>query len=82
MTTLTKAHIVENLFARNLFSKTQSTQNSETLFELMKQSLAEGDDILISGFGRSSNEEGETLKLENLWCYLPARWSRSSVPGS
>ena len=34
--TITKAHIVENLF------------------ELIKQSLEQGDDVLISGFGKFS----------------------------
>jgi integration host factor subunit alpha len=43
---------VENLLARNLFTKTQSAQIIETLFECLKQSLEEGDDVLISGFGK------------------------------
>jgi integration host factor subunit alpha len=50
--TLTKAHIIENLFARNLFTKTESAQIIETLFELIKESLERGDDVLISGFGK------------------------------
>jgi len=52
LATLTKAHIVENLLAKNLFTKTVSAQVIETLFELLKQSLEEGDDVLISGFGK------------------------------
>jgi integration host factor subunit alpha len=55
--TLTKAHIVENLFAKNLFTKTESAHIVETLFELMKQSLEKGDDVLISGFGKFSVKE-------------------------
>jgi integration host factor subunit alpha len=50
--TLTKAHIVENLFAKNLFTKGESAQIIETLFELIKQSLEHGEDVLISGFGK------------------------------
>jgi len=50
--TLTKARIVENLLAKNLFIKRESAQIVETLFELLKQSLEEGDDVLISGFGK------------------------------
>jgi integration host factor subunit alpha len=50
--TLTKAHIVESLFAKNLFTKGESAQIIETLFELMKQSLEQGEDVLISGFGK------------------------------
>jgi integration host factor subunit alpha len=52
LATLTKARIVENLLARNLFTKTVSAQIIDTLFELLKQSLEEGDDVLISGFGK------------------------------
>lgn len=52
--TLTKAHIVENLFARNVFTKTESAQIIETLFEIIKQRLEEGEDVLVSGFGKFS----------------------------
>jgi integration host factor subunit alpha len=55
--TLTKAHIVENLFARNLFTKGESAQIIETLFELMKQALQDREDVMISGFGRFSVRE-------------------------
>jgi integration host factor subunit alpha len=50
--TLTKAHIVENLLVRDLFTTGESAQIIETLFELIKQSLEQGDDVLISGFGK------------------------------
>ncbi len=50
--TLTKTHIVERLFANNLFKKGESAQIIETLFELIKQSLQDGEDVLISGFGK------------------------------
>lgn len=52
MATLTKAQIVENLFAKNMFTKGESAHIIETLFELMKQSLESGDDVLLSGFGK------------------------------
>ncbi len=55
--TITKAHIVENLFAKNLFTKGESVQIIETLFELIKQSLQDGDDVMISGFGKFSVRE-------------------------
>jgi integration host factor subunit alpha len=55
--TLTKAQIVENLFAKNLFTKGESAQIIETIFELIKQSLEKGDDVLISGFGKFSVRE-------------------------
>jgi integration host factor subunit alpha len=58
--TLTKAQIVEALLAKTIFTKTQSAQVIDTLFELMKQSLQNGEDVLISGFGKFSvNEKHE-----------------------
>jgi integration host factor subunit alpha len=63
--TLTKAHIVENLFGQNLFTKTESAQIVETLFELIKQSLEEGDDVLISGFGKFSVKEKHQRRGRN-----------------
>jgi integration host factor subunit alpha len=63
--TLTKAHIVENLFAKNLFTKIESAQIIETLFEIMKQSLSEGDDLLISGFGKFCVREKQQRRGRN-----------------
>ena len=63
--TVTKAHIVENLFAKNLFTKGESAQIIETLFELIKQSLQEGEDVLISGFGKFSVKEKQQRRGRN-----------------
>ena len=71
---LTKARIVEELFAANILTKTQSTQIIDILFEIIKQSLQNGEDVLISGFGKFSVKEkggrkggnphsGEPMKL-------------------
>ena len=65
MATLTKAHIVEKLFARNLFTKGESAQIIETLFELIKQSLQDGEDVMISGFGKFSVREEHQRKGRN-----------------
>jgi integration host factor subunit alpha len=54
---LTKAKIVDALFAKNIFTKTESAQIIDTLFELIKQSLENGEDVLISGFGKFSVKE-------------------------
>jgi len=63
--TITKAHIVENLFAKNLFTKGESAQIIETLFELIKQSLQDGDDVLISGFGKFCVKEKHQRRGRN-----------------
>lgn len=52
--TLTKADIVENLFAKAIFTKAESAQVIDTIFELMKYSLENGEDIMITGFGKFS----------------------------
>jgi integration host factor subunit alpha len=63
--TLTKAQIVEALFAKNIFTKLQSAQVIDTLFELMKQSLENGEDVLITGFGKFSVKEKRERKGRN-----------------
>jgi len=40
--TLTNAHLVEALFARNIFTKSESAQIIDTFFQLIKQSLQNG----------------------------------------
>ena len=60
--TLTKAHIVEKLFAENLSTKTASARIIETLFDLLKRSLETGDDVLISGFGKFCVSEAKNIK--------------------
>jgi integration host factor subunit alpha len=63
--TLTKAHIVEKLFAENLFTKAESAQIVETLFEIVKQTLEGGEDVLISGFGKFSVKEKNQRRGRN-----------------
>ena len=50
--TLTKAHIIDAVSERNGFTRKKSIETVEILLELIKQSLASGDDLLISGFGK------------------------------
>ena len=49
--TLTKARIVENLFAKNLFTKGESAQIIERPFELIKKSLERGDVVTFKCAG-------------------------------
>jgi len=50
--TRTKAHIIDAVAERNGFTRKKSIDTIEILLELIKQSLASGDDVLISGFGK------------------------------
>ena len=63
--TLTKAHIMEELFAKSSFTKKQSAQIIDTLFELIKQSLQNGETVLISGFGKFSVKEKRQRNSRN-----------------
>ena len=49
---LTKSSIVKSLSSGTGMSKAQSAQLSETLLEIIKSTLASGEDVLIRGFGK------------------------------
>ena len=49
---LTKSHLINAIAEQNGFTKKQSTETVETILELIKSTLASGDDVLISGFGK------------------------------
>jgi integration host factor subunit alpha len=49
---LTKAEIIEAVAEGNGFSKKQATDTVELLLEIVKRTLASGEDVLVSGFGK------------------------------
>lgn len=50
--TLTKAQIVDLIHEELPFPKNKSTEVIEGLIEIIKRTLADGEDVLISGFGK------------------------------
>lgn len=48
---MTKADIVEKIYEKVGFSKKESAEIVETVFDLIKNTLEEGDKIKIAGFG-------------------------------
>ena len=59
---LTKAGIVQTIAEQTELTKNQSQHAVETLMELMKKTLASGEDVLISGFGKFCvNEKAERI---------------------
>ncbi len=50
--TLTKIQIVESIQNQTSFPKNRSLEIVETLLEIIKRTLASGEDVLVSGFGR------------------------------
>jgi len=49
---LTKDKIINNVYEEVGLSKSQARRVVEKLFEIMKTNLEEGDNLLISGFGK------------------------------
>jgi integration host factor subunit alpha len=49
---LTKEKIINDIYNHVGLSKTRSRNVVENLFELMKQTLASGENLLVSGFGK------------------------------
>ena len=49
---LTKAKLSENITGKYGISTKRSTELIENTIEIIKQRLAEGEDVLISGFGK------------------------------
>ena len=50
--TLTKADIVESVNNELGYPKNRCSDLVETLLEIIKESLEQGEDVLISGFGK------------------------------
>lgn len=62
---LTKADIVEQIYLQLGFPKEKSFQVIESLLESVKTSLASGDDVLVSGFGKFCVKEKDPRKGRN-----------------
>jgi integration host factor subunit alpha len=63
--TLTKSQIVDNIAEKNGFTKRESTEAVETILELIKSTLASGEDVLISGFGKFCAKDKRERKGRN-----------------
>ncbi len=49
---LTKEKLITDIYNNVGLSKSQSRASVETLFEIIKETLENGEDILVSGFGK------------------------------
>jgi integration host factor subunit alpha len=50
--TLTKAQIIEMIAEQNGFAKNKNIELVENLLEIIKRTLENGEDVLVSGFGK------------------------------
>ena len=63
--TLTKNQIVESIHDETGLPKNKSTEIVETLLEIIKRTLASGEDVMISNFGRFCVKEKAERKGRN-----------------
>ena len=63
--TLTKDHLVSSIGNRLGISKFESSRIVESVLETVKTSLSNGEDILISGFGKFSAKKKAPRKGRN-----------------
>ena len=63
--TLTKSHLIEAIAEQNGFTKIKSKKTVETLLEIIKSTLASGDNVLISGFGKFCVKEKRERRGRN-----------------
>jgi integration host factor subunit alpha len=50
--TLTKANIIDSIRRENGYSRKRAIELVETLLEQIKTTLASGEDVMVSGFGK------------------------------
>jgi len=63
--TFTKSHLINAITGQNGYTKKKSTETVETILKLIKSTLASGDDVLISGFGKFCVKEKRERKGRN-----------------
>lgn len=62
---LTKHHIINSISKRLDVPKTRSFEVVESLLEIIKRTLVNGEDVLISGFGKFCVKEKEERRGRN-----------------
>jgi len=63
--TLTKADLIDSIYNQVGLSKTRSTLVVESLLEIIKNTLENGGDVLISGFGKFCVKEKRKRRGRN-----------------
>ena len=65
MKTLTKGHLIQAICNNGAHPKATSTELVESLLRIIKSTLASGEDVLISGFGKLSVREKNEKRGRN-----------------
>jgi integration host factor subunit alpha len=62
---MTKADIVERIMINTGFSKPEAVDMFELVFSIMKDTLENGEDIMVSGFGKFAVKQKKDRKGRN-----------------
>jgi integration host factor subunit alpha len=62
---MTKADIIKNVHEQIGVSKSDAARYVESVFDIIKDTLAEGEDVKISGFGKLSIREKKARRGRN-----------------
>ena len=65
--TITRAHLTDSIHNRLDLPKSKSATLVESVFEIMKNTLENGEDILISGFGKFCIKGKRDRRGRNPW---------------
>ncbi len=63
--TLTKAHIIDKIYENGSMKRCQSVQAVEFVLEIIKKTLENGEEVLISGFGKFYVQEKKSRRGRN-----------------
>lgn len=63
--TLTKAELIDRIYNSTELPRTRSSELVDALLEIMKETLENGEDILITGFGKFCVKEKRQRRGRN-----------------
>jgi len=63
--TLTKAHIADTIWTKTGIPKMRAAELLDTVFEIIRQTLESGEEVLISSFGKFSVQEKRQRRGRN-----------------
>lgn len=63
--TLTKADLIHKVYRQHDLTKTQATEVVEAFLGIAKRSLQEGEDLLLSGFGKFNVKQKNSRRGRN-----------------
>jgi integration host factor subunit alpha len=91
---MTKADLIENVYLKTGFSKKESAEIVETVFELIKATLENGEKIKIAGFGNfvvkdkstrrgRNHQTGDEIEISSrrILTFKPSQVLKSSING-